>query len=117
MEYFLEAKTAARPDERLLLWTIFTFAFMARSGQFNIKYKSTLSLAPKDQSLFSSHFIPMWSNPVFTETLRKYAILPFLDRMSCSDYELPAPNGNGTTTLPAGTGVYIPVLALHHDPT
>jgi cytochrome P450 family 6 len=54
---------------------------------------------------------------MFTETLRKYPIVPFLERKSCSDYELPAPNGNGTVTLPAGTGVYILVLALHHDPT
>jgi cytochrome P450 family 6 len=54
---------------------------------------------------------------VFIETLRKYPILPFLDRMSCSDYELPAPTGNGTITLPAGIGVYIPTYALHHDPT
>jgi cytochrome P450 family 6 len=37
--------------------------------------------------------------------------------MCCSDYELPAHIGTGTITLPAGTGVYIPVLALHHDPT
>jgi cytochrome P450 family 6 len=56
-------------------------------------------------------------NRVFTETLRKYPIFPFLDRISCNDYRLPAANGNGTVTLPAGTSVYIPVLALHHDPT
>jgi cytochrome P450 family 6 len=54
---------------------------------------------------------------VFTETLRKYPIVPFLERMCCSDYELPAPTGNGTITLPADTGVYIPVLALHYEPT
>jgi cytochrome P450 family 6 len=54
---------------------------------------------------------------VFTETLRKYPIVPFLERKCCIDYELPAPNGNGTITLPAGTGVYIPVLGIHHDPT
>jgi cytochrome P450 family 6 len=54
---------------------------------------------------------------MFTETLRKYPILPFLERNSCSDYELPAPTGNGTITLPAGTGVYIPVLGLHFDAT
>jgi cytochrome P450 family 6 len=54
---------------------------------------------------------------VFTETLRKYPPLPFLDRKCCSDYELPAANGIGTIKLPAGTGVYIPVLALHYDPT
>jgi len=54
---------------------------------------------------------------VFTETQRKYPTFTFLDRISCCDYELPAPNGNGTITLPAGTGVYIPVFALHYDPT
>jgi cytochrome P450 family 6 len=54
---------------------------------------------------------------MFTETLRKYPILSFLKRNCCSDYELPAPTGTGTITLPAGTGVYIPVLALHYDLT
>jgi cytochrome P450 family 6 len=53
---------------------------------------------------------------MFTETLRKYPSLPFLERKCCSDYELPAPNRNGTIKLPAGTGVYIPALALHYDP-
>jgi cytochrome P450 family 6 len=54
---------------------------------------------------------------IFTETLRKYPVFPFLERKCCSDYKLPAPSGNETITLPAGTGVYIPVLAIHHDPT
>jgi len=53
---------------------------------------------------------------MFTETLRKYPLIPFLDRMCCTDYKLPAPTGNGTITLPAGTGTYIPILGLHHDP-
>jgi hypothetical protein len=53
---------------------------------------------------------------VFTETLRKYQVLPFLDRVCSSDYKLPAPTGNGTITLPAGTCVYIPILSIHHDP-
>jgi hypothetical protein len=52
---------------------------------------------------------------VFTETLRKYPILPFLDRICCSDYELPAPTWTRTIRLPAGTGVYISVLTLQHD--
>jgi cytochrome P450 family 6 len=54
--------------------------------------------------------------PVFTETLRKYPIVPFLERECCSEYQLPAQNGNGTVTLPAGTGVYIPVLGIQFDP-
>jgi hypothetical protein len=85
--------------------------------QPKFKEKSLISHVPNDKSLFSLYFTSLLSVPVFTETLRKYPILPFLDRVCCSDYELSAPNGNGTITLPAGTGVYIPVLALHHDPT
>ena len=54
---------------------------------------------------------------MFTETLRKYPVVTILDRVSCRDYELTAATGNVTITLPAGIGVYIPVLALHHDPT
>jgi len=53
---------------------------------------------------------------VFTESLRKYPILSFLDRTCSSEYKLPSLSGNGTITLPAGTGVFIPVLALHYDP-
>jgi cytochrome P450 family 6 len=52
---------------------------------------------------------------VFTETLRKYPILPFLDRACLSDYKLPSPSGNGTITLPAGTGVFVSVLGIQHD--
>jgi len=53
---------------------------------------------------------------VFTETLRKYPILPFLDRTCFSDYELPSPSENGTITLPAGTGVFVSVLGIQYDP-
>jgi cytochrome P450 family 6 len=53
---------------------------------------------------------------MFTETLRKYPVVTFLDRMCSSDYTLPSASGNGTVILPKGTGVYIPILALHHDP-
>jgi cytochrome P450 family 6 len=53
---------------------------------------------------------------VFTETLRKYPVLPFLDRTCFSDYELPSPSGNGTVTLPAGTGIFVSVLGIQNDP-
>jgi cytochrome P450 len=54
---------------------------------------------------------------MFTETLRMYPIVSFLERKCCIDYELQAPDGNGTIILPAGTGVYISVLGTHFDPT
>ncbi|XP_069688236.1 uncharacterized protein [Periplaneta americana] len=53
---------------------------------------------------------------VVSETLRKYPILPFLDRKCLKDYELPSPSGKGTVTLPAGTGVFIPIMAIQNDP-
>jgi len=46
-----------------------------------------------------------------------HPIVPFLERMCCSDYELPVPTGTGTIKLPVGTGVYIPVLGIQFDPT
>ncbi len=36
--------------------------------------------------------------------------------MCGSDYKLPSPSGNGTTTLPAGTAVFISVLGIQNDP-
>ena len=62
------------------------------------------------------YFTHTFPNRVFTETLRKYPAVPFLDRMCCTDFKLPAPTENGTITLPAGIGIYIPILCLHHDP-
>jgi len=52
---------------------------------------------------------------VFTETLRKCPILPFLDRACVSEYELPSPSGNGTTSLPADTGGIVSMLGIHYD--
>jgi len=85
--------------------------------QPELKQRSFISGAENFQILLYLYFTSLLFVPVFPETLRKYPIIPFLDRISCSNYELPAPNGNGTITLPAGTGVYIPVFAIHRDPT
>ena len=80
-----------------------------------LKQRSFISEVQNFRMLFHLYFTSLLFVPLFKETLRKYPIITFLDRISCSKYELPAPTGNGTITLPAGTGVYIPVFALHHD--
>lgn len=47
-----------------------------------------------------------------TETLRKYPIVPILNRECTKDYQIP-----GTKTIiEKGTGIIIPVLGLHSDP-
>ena len=82
-----------------------------------LKQRSILSHVLKDQSFSPLYLTSLPTFSVFTETLRIYPILPFLERNCCSDYELPAPTGTGTVTLPAGTGVYVPVLGIHFDAT
>ncbi|CAG2056479.1 unnamed protein product [Timema podura] len=49
---------------------------------------------------------------VISETLRKYPILPFLDRMTLRDYKIPGTN----IVLEKGTSVFIPLLGFHNDP-
>nr|XP_022913663.1 cytochrome P450 6k1-like [Onthophagus taurus] len=45
------------------------------------------------------------------ETLRKYPVLPFLDRMCNTDYKLPGTD----IIIEKGTPVYIPMFGLHYD--
>lgn len=53
---------------------------------------------------------------VVSETLRKYPIVPFLDRACVSDWKFPDSSEHYYVTLPRGTAVYIPVYGIHHDP-
>jgi cytochrome P450 len=96
---------------------LYTIHFNYAKKKLEFKKNSFPSHVPKYQPLIKLYFTSPLTVAVFTETLRKYPSLPFLERKCCSDYELPAPNGNGTITLPAGTGVYIPAFGLHYDPT
>jgi hypothetical protein len=94
-----------------------TLVWALKICQLEFKENSFPSHEPNYQSLIHLYFPSPLTVAVFTETLRKYPSLPFLERKSSSDYELPAPDGNGTITLPAGTAVFISALALHYDPT
>jgi len=53
---------------------------------------------------------------VLSETLRKYPIVPFLDRACARDWKFPDSSGHSNVTLPRGTATYIPVYGIHHDP-
>ncbi|PSN38735.1 Cytochrome P450 6j1 [Blattella germanica] len=53
---------------------------------------------------------------VIAETLRKYPVVPFLDRVASKDYQLASNDGTESLILKAGTAVYVPVLAIHNDP-
>lgn len=54
-----------------------------------------------------TNFIFIW----FTETLRKYPVLPYLSRRALEDYTF-----EGTkVSIPKGTLICIPVFPIHHD--
>jgi cytochrome P450 family 6 len=46
------------------------------------------------------------------EVLRKYPVLPFLDRKTVTDYNIPGTD----VVIEKDTPVFIPILALHNDP-
>jgi len=52
-----------------------------------------------------------YMNMVVCETLRKYPVLPFLDRMCIEDYKIPDSN----LVIEKGTPIYIPMFGLHYD--
>jgi cytochrome P450 family 6 len=47
--------------------------------------------------------------------LRKYPVVPFLDRACTRDWKIPDSSGH-SVILPSGTATYIPVYGIHHDP-
>lgn len=49
---------------------------------------------------------------VVNETLRKYPILPFVERKCVANYEIP----EESFVVDKGTPIYIPLVGLHYDP-
>ncbi|XP_011190520.2 probable cytochrome P450 6a21 [Zeugodacus cucurbitae] len=50
---------------------------------------------------------------VISETLRKYPVVPHLQRKAIADYNVP---GHPNYVIEKGTTVYIPVMGIHHNP-
>lgn len=49
---------------------------------------------------------------IFAETLRKYPVVPFLNRELINDYTFE----NSKIIIPKGLKIWIPVYGIHHDP-
>uniref|UniRef100_A0A1I8MZ63 Cytochrome P450 n=1 Tax=Musca domestica TaxID=7370 RepID=A0A1I8MZ63_MUSDO len=58
------------------------------------------------------HGLP-YLGQVISETLRKYTIVPHLNRQALVDYVVP---GNPKYVIPKGMPVLIPAYGMHHDP-
>lgn len=62
--------------------------------------------------LSNSFYFLIFSSYIFSETLRLYPALAFLQRICMEDYQVP----DTDITLEKGTMVAIPVKAIHYDP-
>lgn len=62
----------------------------------------------KDVTNLYSNFIIMIC---ITEVLRKYPVLPFLDRVCLENYQIPGSD----LILEKGSAVYVPMFGLHYD--
>ncbi|XP_061395243.1 probable cytochrome P450 6a21 [Musca vetustissima] len=60
----------------------------------------------------SLHGLP-YLGQVISETLRKYTIVPHLNRQALVDYVVP---GNPKYVIPKGMPILIPAYGMHHDP-
>ncbi|KAK4879863.1 hypothetical protein RN001_008009 [Aquatica leii] len=80
--------------------------------QQKLKLEIANTLAQYKEFSYDSIKSMKYLHMVICETLRKYPVLPFLDRRCMHDYKLP----NSNFILKKGTPVYIPMLGLHHDP-
>ena len=50
---------------------------------------------------------------IVLETLRKYTVVPHLNRQALADYQVP---GHPKFVIKKGMSVLIPTYAIHHDP-
>ncbi|XP_033209032.1 probable cytochrome P450 6a14 [Belonocnema kinseyi] len=64
-----------------------------------------------DFSYEDVHALP-YLHKVVSETLRKYPIVPILNRICIKDYKIP----NSNFCVPKGMNIIIPILGLHKDP-
>ncbi|KAK4879864.1 hypothetical protein RN001_008010 [Aquatica leii] len=80
--------------------------------QEKLKTEIAIALTEHEQLNYEAVQSIKYLHMVICETLRKYPVLPFLDRICMHDYKLP----NNDFIIKKGTPVYIPLLGLHYDP-
>jgi len=78
------------------------------------KLRSEIRAAVSEHKGFTYEAIQsmVYLNMVICETLRKYPVLPFLDRVCVNDYKVP----NSDLVIEKGTPVFMPMFGIHYDP-
>jgi cytochrome P450 family 6 len=78
----------------------------------SLKEMEYLDMCVKGEKNFVKNFLSTYFI-LISETLRKYPVLPFLDRRNNADY----PIAGSDVVLEKGTPIFISIWGLHFDPT
>nr|XP_022913704.1 cytochrome P450 6k1-like [Onthophagus taurus] len=91
----------------------FTLYELCLNKSIQTKLRSEIKsvLKKHDEITYEAIQSMKYLDKVVSETLRKYPVLPFLDRMCNTDYKLPGTD----IIIEKGTPVYIPMFGLHYD--
>ncbi|EDS32052.1 cytochrome P450 71A1 [Culex quinquefasciatus] len=96
----------------LLTWTLYELS-NAQVLQKKARQHVRTALAKFNGEIcYDSISTMTYLDQIVKESLRKYPPIPVLIRETTKNYQIP----NSTTTMEAGTPIYIPVYAIHHDP-
>ncbi|EFA12857.1 cytochrome P450-like protein [Tribolium castaneum] len=92
----------------------FTLYELCLQPQFQRRVRAEIATCLKEHNGLTYEALQSmkYLNMCVCETLRKYPVLPFLDRTCKEDYKLP----NSNVVIEKGTPVFIPMFGLHYDP-
>ncbi|XP_017773625.1 PREDICTED: cytochrome P450 6k1-like, partial [Nicrophorus vespilloides] len=92
----------------------FTLYEMCLNQELQLKLRREINKALDEYNGFTYEALKHMEllDKCIKETLRKYPVLPFLDRRCVKDYKMP----NSDLFIEKGTPIYIPMFGLHYDP-
>uniref|UniRef100_A0A1I8PQM7 Cytochrome P450 n=1 Tax=Stomoxys calcitrans TaxID=35570 RepID=A0A1I8PQM7_STOCA len=88
---------------------------LARHPEIQDRLREEIQTVLQENNNELTHEVSMkmpYLDQVISETMRRYPILPFLERTSQEDYKIE----NTKITLDKGSSVLIPVCSIHYDP-
>jgi len=91
----------------------FTLYELCVNKGIQTKLRSEIKNAVQEHGGFTYEAVQdmKYMHMIVCETLRKYPVLPFLDRMCMEDYKIP----DSDLVIEKGTPVFIPMFGLHYD--